>query len=112
MRNLAGTIAQLRPRSPIWWVLTGYSGGYALVALGVLRRMEIEADRTAVRAAGRAATVLALRDSPWLADAWEWYVDSYADWVRTRARHPVMPGGARQGRPGRLWSYRQYIRSR
>jgi len=50
------------------------------VAVTVMRRMEVEADRAAVRVAGREAMRQALGDLPRVSTAWEAYLDGYVGW--------------------------------
>jgi hypothetical protein len=50
---------------------------YQLVSLAVSRRQEMEADRAAVRVAGRHALASALRELPVLDAAWNFYLSTY-----------------------------------
>jgi Zn-dependent protease with chaperone function len=71
MRSIADTVGRVGPRSVAGALLTSYAMVYALVALAVMRRMEVEADRAGVGAAGRGEMVLALGDLARLGTAWE-----------------------------------------
>lgn len=81
MRSIMDTLDRLGPRSLAGALLAGYTAVYALVALAVMRQMEVEADRAAVRAGGREAMKQALGDMPWLSTAWEAYLDDYVGWI-------------------------------
>jgi Zn-dependent protease with chaperone function len=89
MRSIADTLSRIRPRTLTGAVLTAYAAVYAVVALAVLRSMEIEADRAAVRAAGREAAAAALRGMPKLGSAWEAYLDSYVGWAQRMQYTPA-----------------------
>jgi Zn-dependent protease with chaperone function len=71
------TIRQVGPTSTAGWMLRGYRRLYLLVSLAVSRRQEIEADRAAVRVAGRRAAASALREIPALDAAWAFYLNQY-----------------------------------
>ncbi len=81
-QSIVATITQVGPRRLTGRLLTGYAAVYFLVALAVMRRMEAEADRAAVQAAGREATTLALREMHRLNVAWESYLDGYVSWAK------------------------------
>jgi hypothetical protein len=57
--------------------LRSYAWGYSLAFAAITRPQEIEADRVAVRLAGRQASISALREAPILIDAWESYLEDY-----------------------------------
>jgi len=86
---IVGTIAQIGPRRPVGRVLVGYSVLYFLVSMAVVRRMELAADRTAVRVAGREPFVRALRDTDRLGSAWAYFLACYAEWARTEGYAPA-----------------------
>jgi Zn-dependent protease with chaperone function len=88
MRSIAGTISQLRSHTLAGAAMTGYGMVYALVAMAVMRHMEVEADRVAARTVGRKAFVQALRELPRLATAWDAYVDGYVGWIQQRGYLP------------------------
>lgn len=71
------TIMQIGPDRIGGLLLRPYRLLYLAVSLSVRRRQELEADRAAVRVAGRAATASALREMPGLAAAWGFYLDAY-----------------------------------
>jgi hypothetical protein len=75
-------------RSPAGLVLSGYAALYFLVALSVMRRTELEADRAAARVAGRRATASAVRKLPDLVTDWELFLSRYAGWARHRGFDP------------------------
>jgi Zn-dependent protease with chaperone function len=83
------TIIQAGPRSPFGMVLSGYAALYFLVALSVMRRTELAADRAAVRVAGRKATASAIRLLPDLAADWEVCLSRYADRARYQGAGPA-----------------------
>jgi Zn-dependent protease with chaperone function len=86
---IAGTIAQIGPRRPVGRVLVGYSLLYFLVSMVVVRRMELAADRTAVRVAGREPFVRALRDTDRIGSAWAYFLACYVEWARTDGYAPA-----------------------
>ena len=88
MRVIDHTIRGVGPNTPAGVVFSGYAALYALVSLAVMRQMELEADRAAVRAAGRTAAVLALRDLPGVGSAWDTFLAAYAQWNRDRTYDP------------------------
>lgn len=89
MRVIVHTIVGVGPRSLTGRVLSAYAALYAFVSLAVMRRTEVEADRAAVRAAGQAATVRALRDTPRLCSDWEVFLVSYVRWNRGKGYTPT-----------------------
>jgi Zn-dependent protease with chaperone function len=89
MQVIVHTILGVGPRSVGGLVFSGYAALYFVVSLAVMRRMELEADRAAVRAAGRAAAVLALRDTSRLRSVWEVFLSSYVGWNQTRGYTPT-----------------------
>lgn len=76
---IAETIKQVGPTSFTGWMLRAYHGIYFLVSLAVNRRQELEADRAAVRVAGRRAAAAALRELPALDAAWAAYWEYYVE---------------------------------
>lgn len=74
---IGGTVSGIGPANPIGWGFKAYAGLYLLIDNSLSRRMEREADRTAVRVAGRSAAAGALRDVPVLDAAWDFFFDSY-----------------------------------
>lgn len=74
---IAETIRQVGPTSVAGWMMRIYFRLYLLVSLAVSRRQELEADRAAVRVAGRHALATALRELPALATAWDFYLSTY-----------------------------------
>ncbi|HEY6595866.1 MAG TPA: M48 family metallopeptidase [Asanoa sp.] len=75
--TMAATIGRVGPTSLTGRFLLGYAWFYQLVSAAVSRRQEIEADKSAVRVAGKWATASALRELPGLSAAWAFYLDSY-----------------------------------
>lgn len=74
---MGGTISRIGPRNPVGWVFRGYSRLYLLVDNAASRRQELEADRSSVQVAGRAAAASALRELPVLDAAWDFYFQRY-----------------------------------
>lgn len=74
------TIVHIGPTSLAGWMLRAYAAVYRLVSAAVSRAQEVEADRAAVRVAGRQAGVAALRELPGLGAAWDFYLESYVAW--------------------------------
>jgi Zn-dependent protease with chaperone function len=70
-------VSHVGPENLFGRLFTGYARLYFLVESAVSRRQEVEADRAAVRVAGRTATADALADLPVLDAAWDFYVDRY-----------------------------------
>jgi Zn-dependent protease with chaperone function len=89
MRAIVHTIEAVGPASAAGLLFTGYAAIYAYVSLAVMRRMELEADRASLRVAGYGATVLALRDTPRVALAWEVFLASYVKWNRDEGYTPA-----------------------
>ncbi|MDG4823218.1 M48 family metalloprotease [Asanoa sp. WMMD1127] len=77
--TIAGTVGELSPYNPMGWVFRLYGGLYRLVDNVVARRQELEADRAAVRVAGRSAAIAALRELPGLDAAWGFYFRRYVE---------------------------------
>jgi Zn-dependent protease with chaperone function len=75
--TMAATIGRIGPTSLAGRFLGIYAWLYQLVSAAVSRGQEIEADRSAVRVAGKWATASALRELPGLSAAWAFYLDSY-----------------------------------
>lgn len=84
------TILGAGPTSFAGLVYGGYAYLFVPVALAVVRRMELEADRAAVRAAGRQAAMLAFQDLIRLDKAWDGFLGGYVRWTRTRGYTPVV----------------------
>jgi Zn-dependent protease with chaperone function len=80
MDTIDQTIARVGPGTLAGGMLRLYRRLYLLVSLAVRRRQELEADRAAVRVAGRQAMASVLRDLPALSAAWAFYLDSYVVW--------------------------------
>lgn len=78
--TIGQTIVHIGPTSLAGWMLRAYAAVYRLVSAGVSRAQEVEADRAAVRVAGRRAGMAALRELPGLTAAWSFYLDSYVAW--------------------------------
>ncbi|MFF3864786.1 M48 family metallopeptidase [Micromonospora sp. NPDC001898] len=76
---IAETIGRIGGRNPIGWVFRGYAKLYLLVDNAASRRQELEADRSAVRLAGREAATSALRTLPALDAAWSFYMRRYVE---------------------------------
>ncbi|GAB3796193.1 M48 family metalloprotease [Micromonospora zhanjiangensis] len=76
---IGGTLARIGPYNPIGWVFKGYARLYLLVDNAASRSQELEADRAAVRLAGRAAAASALRELPVLDAAWGFYFRRYVE---------------------------------
>ncbi|HEX5996784.1 MAG TPA: M48 family metallopeptidase [Jiangellales bacterium] len=74
---IGGTIDRIGRRNPVGWGFQAYAPLYLLVDHAVVRRQELEADRAAVWAAGRAAAGSALREVHVLAAAWQFYFMRY-----------------------------------
>lgn len=99
--TMAATIHRVGPSSLAGWFLRGYAWLYQLVSAAVSRSQEIEADRSAVRVAGRRATASALRELPGLAAAWDFYLDSY---VGLNLDSGAAPAGVFANFPRLLWA--------
>jgi Zn-dependent protease with chaperone function len=80
MDTIDQTIVRVGPGSLAGGMLRLYRQLYLLVSLAVRRRQELEADRAAVRVAGRQAMGSALRHLPAVSAAWAFYLDSYVAW--------------------------------
>jgi Zn-dependent protease with chaperone function len=78
--TIVHTIAQVGPKTLVGRLFTLYARLYFLVSLAVSRRMELEADRAAVRAGGRDAAAAALRELPVIGAAWSFYLNNYVGW--------------------------------
>ncbi|MBE1486374.1 M48 family metallopeptidase [Plantactinospora soyae] len=74
---MGGTISRIGQYNPVGWVFRGYARLYLLVDNAASRRQELEADRSSVRVAGRAAAASALRELPILDAAWDFYFGRY-----------------------------------
>ncbi|MGC9669105.1 M48 family metalloprotease [Planosporangium sp. 12N6] len=74
------TIAQVGPKTLAGRLFGLYARLYFLVSLAVSRRMELEADRAAVRAGGSGAAAGALRELPVISAAWGFYLNNYVGW--------------------------------
>ncbi|SNT11310.1 Zn-dependent protease with chaperone function [Asanoa hainanensis] len=77
--TIAGTIGRLSTYNPLGWVFRGYARLYRLLDNVVSRRQELEADRAAVRVAGRTAAMSALRELPGLSAAWGFFFQRYVE---------------------------------
>jgi Zn-dependent protease with chaperone function len=88
-RVIVETIAGAGRGSVAGAALSAYAGLYFLVSLAVIRRMELEADRAAVRVAGREVGERTLRATPGLVKAWETGVAGYARWNRRIGYSPA-----------------------
>lgn len=86
---LVQTILGVGPTSFTGLVFRGYAQLFFPVSLAVVRRMELEADRAAVRAAGREAAMLALQDLICLDKAWDVFLGGYARWNRSQGYTPA-----------------------
>ncbi|MBO0867465.1 MAG: M48 family metallopeptidase [Micromonosporaceae bacterium] len=78
LRSIVDTIGRLGKGSLVGLLFSMYAAGYAFVALSVTRRMEVEADRAAVRAAGREVFTFTIRDIEDLVVAWVAYLRLHA----------------------------------
>lgn len=76
---IAETVRQVGPNSLAGWMMRMYFRLYLLVSLAVSRRQEVDADRAAVRVAGRDALASALRELPVLDAAWNFYLTTYVE---------------------------------
>jgi len=76
---VAGAISRLSPYNPVGWGFRVYGAVYRMVDNAVVRRQELEADRAAVRVAGRDAAVAALRELPGLGAAWSFFFRRYVE---------------------------------
>lgn len=85
---IVSSIVQIGPGRVVGMVFVGYAVLYFRVSLLVMRRMELAADRTAVRVAGREAVMQALRGADRTSSAWEYFVASYVTWARSEAYLP------------------------
>ncbi|HET6213973.1 MAG TPA: M48 family metallopeptidase, partial [Micromonosporaceae bacterium] len=74
------TIEHIGPHSFLGYIFRAYAVVYLLAEHAVSRRQEFEADRTAVRVAGKAAAASALRELPVLDAAWNRYFERYVSW--------------------------------
>ncbi|MGH3658809.1 MAG: M48 family metallopeptidase, partial [Micromonosporaceae bacterium] len=74
---VGGTLERIGRWNPVRWVFHAYALLYLMVDSAVVRRQELEADRAAVRIAGREATGSALREIPVLDAAWGFYFTRY-----------------------------------
>ncbi|MBE1492053.1 M48 family metallopeptidase [Plantactinospora soyae] len=74
---IGGTIGRIGRYNPIGWGFKGYARLYLLVDHAVVRRQELEADRAAVRVAGRQAAGDALRELHVIDAAWDFYFSRY-----------------------------------
>jgi Zn-dependent protease with chaperone function len=75
--TIGGTIGRIGPYNVAGWGFRAYARLYLLVDSAVIRRQELEADRAAVRVAGRAAAAGALRELPILDAAWGFFFRQY-----------------------------------
>ncbi|GIH14393.1 GPP34 family phosphoprotein [Rugosimonospora africana] len=78
-QSITRTLKRIGPHRAAGLLLGAYAALYFLVAMTVLRRMEVEADAAAARAAGVDATREALTTLTGLVGAWDVAIDS---WVR------------------------------
>ncbi|MBF9131628.1 M48 family metalloprotease, partial [Plantactinospora sp. S1510] len=74
---IGGTITRIGRYNPVGWAFKGYARLYLLVDHAVVRRQELEADRAAVRVAGRQAAGDALRELHVIDAAWDFYFSRY-----------------------------------
>jgi Zn-dependent protease with chaperone function len=89
LQTIGNTIERAWPASLTGLVLDTYAAVYLLVSAAVTRRTELEADRIAVRIAGRATAACAIREVVRVSAAWEYYRDSYVGWVRHEGYTPA-----------------------
>ncbi len=85
-RSIEHTIDDIGPRRVAGMLLTVYAALYFAVALAVMRRMEVEADRAAARVAGTTATREALKALPRLNAAWEATVEGCIEVAQQRGQ--------------------------
>lgn len=71
------TVGRLNPRSLAGQIFSWYATAYLRSQMSVSRLQEIEADRSAVRLSGSDAAEQALRRTPAVAAAWQFYFDGY-----------------------------------
>lgn len=71
------TAQNIGPKKLAGYLFRGYLWLYLLVSKAVSRQQELEADRAAVRAAGKAATASALQEIQVVDAAWDFYVQWY-----------------------------------
>ncbi|WP_238014200.1 M48 family metallopeptidase [Dactylosporangium sp. AC04546] len=74
---LVRTVGHISEGNLAGWVFRGYTELYVAVQNAVSRRQELEADRTAVRVAGRPAAASALKEVEVLDTAYDFYVSEY-----------------------------------
>jgi Zn-dependent protease with chaperone function len=72
-------IPRIGPRNPLGWIFRPYARLYLTVAGAVVRSQAGEADRAAVRLAGRTAAGSALLRLPVLGAAWDFYMRSHVE---------------------------------
>jgi Zn-dependent protease with chaperone function len=72
-------IPRIGPRNALGWIFRPYAQLYLSVARAIVRTQGGEADRVAVRLAGRAAAGSALLRLPVLGTAWGFYMRSYVE---------------------------------
>jgi Zn-dependent protease with chaperone function len=77
--TIAATVGALSPYNPLGWGFRGYGLLYRFVDNMVARRQELGADRAAVRVAGRASAMAALRELPGLDAAWRFFFRRYVE---------------------------------
>ncbi|MEV4623135.1 M48 family metalloprotease [Asanoa sp. NPDC049573] len=77
--TIESTVGALSPYNPLGWGFRGYGLVYRLVDNVVARRQELAADRAAVRVAGRASAMAALRELPGLGAAWSFFFRRYVE---------------------------------
>jgi hypothetical protein len=77
--TIGGTLSRIGPYNVAGWGFRAYARLYLLVDSAVIRRQELEADRAAVRVAGRAAAAGALRELPVLDAAWGFFLRQYVE---------------------------------
>jgi Zn-dependent protease with chaperone function len=77
--TIAVTIGELSPANPMGWAFRVYAHLYRLADNVVSRRQELEADRAAVRVAGRTNATAALRALPGLDAAWNFFFSRYVE---------------------------------
>ena len=78
--TIGRTLRQAGSRRLAGYLLRGYARLFFAVSMPVSRRMELAAERGAVRGAGRAAAAGALRELPIADTAWHSYLTSYVGW--------------------------------
>jgi Zn-dependent protease with chaperone function len=87
-RGILRTIDRIGPRRTAGVLLRAYAAVYFLVALAVMRRMEVEADAAAARIAGAEAAGQALAAIPGLRSAWDTTIRQCAETARDRGVSP------------------------